>query len=69
MSAMPNGDRLAEHHHAVVVLRVVLDGGGRLSHGEVVDASGRIRGRFSDWEAMIRVLRSWLESGDPSTGW
>ena len=63
MSATSDGDSLAQRHHSVVVLRLVLDGSGRLSHGEVVDASGRVRGRFGDWEAMIRVLRGWLESG------
>jgi hypothetical protein len=60
---MPEGDDLAQRHHSVVVLRLVLDGGGRLSHGEVVDTSGRVRGRFGDWEALIRVLRGWLENG------
>ncbi len=63
MSQTSDGDSLAQRHHSVVVLRLVLDGSGRLSHGEVVDASGRVRGRFGDWEAMIRVLRGWLESG------
>jgi hypothetical protein len=63
VSQTSDGDSLAQRHHSVVVLRLVLDGSGRLSHGEVVDASGRVRGRFGDWEAMIRVLRGWLESG------
>ena len=67
MSTTPEGDSLAHRHHAVVLLRLVLDGSGQLSHGEVVDASGRVRGRFDDWPAMIRVMRGWLESGDPST--
>jgi hypothetical protein len=62
VSQTSDGDSLAQRHHSVVVLRLVLDGSGRLSHGEVVDASGRVRGRFGDWEAMIRVLRGWLES-------
>lgn len=65
MSQTSDGDSLAQRHHSVVVLRLVLDGSGRLSHGEVVDASGRVRGRFGDWEAMIRVLRGWLEDGPP----
>ncbi|MFI9381959.1 hypothetical protein [Kutzneria sp. NPDC052558] len=59
----PDGDSLGQRRHSVVVLRLVLDGSGRLSHGELVDTSGRVRGRFGDWEAMIRVLRGWLESG------
>ena len=63
---MSDGDNLGQRRHAVVVLRLVLDEGGRLSHGEVVDASGRFRGRFGDWPAMVRVLRDWLEDGDPS---
>jgi len=63
VSHTSDGDSLAQRHHSVVVLRLVLDGSGRLSHGEVVDASGRVRGRFGDWEAMVRVLRGWLENG------
>lgn len=66
MSTTPDGDSLAQRRHVVAVLRLVLDDGGRLSHGEVVDASGRVRGRFGDWPAMVRVLRGWLESGDSS---
>ncbi|WIX99162.1 hypothetical protein QRX60_34635 [Amycolatopsis mongoliensis] len=61
MATAEDGDSLARRHHTVVVLRLVLDGDGALSHGEVVDASGRARGRFGDWAALVTLLRSWLE--------
>jgi hypothetical protein len=56
-----DGDVLAERHHRVVVLRLV-SRDGVLSHGEVVDVSGRVCGRFCDWEALVPILRNWLEN-------
>jgi hypothetical protein len=53
-------DALARRRPAVVVLRLVLHRGG-LSHGEVLDARGRLRGRFADWDGLVRALRAWLE--------
>jgi hypothetical protein len=54
-------DALAHRRPAVVVLRLVLHQGGGLSHGEVLDARGRLRGRFADWDELVRALRAWLE--------
>jgi hypothetical protein len=54
-------DALAHRRPAVVVLRLVLHRGGGLSHGEILDARGRPRGRFADWDGLVRALRAWLE--------
>lgn len=58
----PGGDSLSERCHIVVVLRLVMNRSGVLSHGEVVDSSGRVRGRFSGWEALTPAVRNWLEN-------
>jgi hypothetical protein len=47
-----------------VVLRLVSDRHGELSHGEIVDTSGYVRARFSNWDALVPVLRAWLERED-----
>jgi hypothetical protein len=56
-----DGDALGQRHHRVVVLRMV-SRDGVLSHGEVVDVSGRVRGRFGDWGGLVPILRTWLEN-------
>jgi hypothetical protein len=56
------GEALAHRRDVVVILRLVLSRRGELSHGEIVDAFGRIRARFGDWEALSPALREWLES-------
>jgi hypothetical protein len=61
VSTPGDGDLLAKRHHRVVVLRLV-SRDGVLSHGEVVDVAGRVRGRFGDWEALVPILRNWLEN-------
>jgi hypothetical protein len=62
VSTPGEGDALARRRHQVAVLRLVVSRGGVLSHGEVVDAFGRVRGRFGDWEALVPILRNWLEN-------
>jgi hypothetical protein len=56
------GDTLARRRDVVVLLRLVLGGQGELSHGEIVDASGRSRARFGEWDALVPALRKWLET-------
>lgn len=62
MSTPGDGDALARRRHQVAVLRLVVSRGGVLSHGEVVDVSGRVCGRFGDWESLVPILRNWLEN-------
>lgn len=59
VSTPGDGDALAQRHHRVVVLRLV-SRDGVLSHGEVVDVSGKVRGRFGNWAALAPILRNWL---------
>jgi hypothetical protein len=61
VSTPNDGDALAQQRHQLVVVRLV-SRGGVLSHGEVVDASGQVRGRFGDWEALVPILRNWLKN-------
>jgi hypothetical protein len=61
VSTPGGGDPLAQWHHRVVVLRLV-SRDGVLSHGEVVDVSGRVQGRFGDWTGLMPILRNWLEN-------
>jgi hypothetical protein len=37
---------LSEKRHVTVILRLVLDAGGRLEHGELVEAQGTLWGRL-----------------------
>jgi hypothetical protein len=57
-----------QSHQVVVVLRLVVDNLGRLSHGEVVDPAGASVGRFSDWRRISPIVRAWVQrqSGE---GW
>jgi hypothetical protein len=65
------GDTLAERRHVTVILRLVLDRGGRLIHGEVVDVEAGPWARFAGWRGLTRTLHAWLasqeqpEPGDP----
>jgi hypothetical protein len=52
---------LDKHHQVVVVLRLVVDRTGRLSHGEVVDSEGASVGRFSDWRRISPIVRAWVQ--------
>jgi hypothetical protein len=45
-----------------VIIRLVLDREGKLSHGEIVDASHVVRGRFSDWAELTPTLQRWLHT-------
>jgi hypothetical protein len=45
-----------------VIIRLVLDREGELSHGEIVDASHVVRGRFSDWGELTPTLQRWLQT-------
>jgi hypothetical protein len=62
VSTPPDADVLGRGRHVVGILRLVVNPDGVLSHGEVVDASGRVRGRFGEWESLVPILRSWLEN-------
>jgi hypothetical protein len=61
VSEIGNGEALANRRTRVIVVRLVLDDRGTLSHGEVVDEAGQVRARFVDWDALVRAVQTWLQ--------
>lgn len=61
MSESCNGDALAHQRTVAIVLRLVTDQRGELSHGEIAGPSGKVDVRFPNWEALVPALRAWLE--------
>jgi hypothetical protein len=59
---MPNS--LSRWHHVTTVLRLVVDDAAVLSHGEVLDPSGNVQQRFSDWNSLVPTLRAALKKAD-----
>jgi hypothetical protein len=55
---------LAEKRDLAVVVRIVVDRNRQLVHGELVDMNGTSRGRFADWDTLIRLIRVWLDHLD-----
>jgi hypothetical protein len=64
VSELDNGEGLAHRRTVAVVVRLVLDAGGELVHGEVVAKSGYVHARFVAWEALVPAVRAWLERED-----
>jgi hypothetical protein len=61
VSELGNGEALANRRTTVIVVRLVLDDLGMLSHGEIVDEAGQVRARFVDWDAMVSAVQTWLQ--------
>jgi hypothetical protein len=57
-------EALAHRRTTVVVVRLVLDDRGTLSHGEIVDRTGQVRARFVAWDALVPALQAWLQRED-----
>jgi hypothetical protein len=55
-----NGEALAHRRTTAVVVRLVLDDRGTLSHGEIVDKARQVRARFVDWDALVPAVQAWL---------
>lgn len=53
-------ERLTDARHVTVILRLVLNRRGQLTHGEIVDVEGTTRVRFKGWRELTRALRKWL---------
>ncbi|MCA1707977.1 MAG: hypothetical protein LC808_33760 [Actinobacteria bacterium] len=64
VSGLCNGDSLSQQHVTTVVVRLVTRRGGELSHGALVDTTGRVLGRFQNWEDLVRALRAWIAQED-----
>ena len=68
MPSSSAGDRLAERRNVTAILRLLVDGHGRLVYGELVDEQARSWGRFRGWQELTRMLQDWLgrlEREDP----
>ncbi len=44
----------------VLVLRLALDQGSRLRHGELLDAGASQQGRFTTWQGLLDAVAGWL---------
>ena len=64
MSEPCKGEELANRRTTVVVVRLVLDDRGMLSHGEIVDQTGQVRARFLAWDALVPAVQAWLQRED-----
>jgi hypothetical protein len=53
-------ETLADKNNTVVVLRLVTAHDGHLLHGELLDAQGETRGRFTDWPGLVHHLERFL---------
>lgn len=60
MSSSCNGELLARKRTVVAVLRLVVEGPGHFTSGEVVTASGRVVARFRAWTGLVPALQDWL---------
>ncbi len=58
---IPEGNNVADAHNVTVILRLVLNGRGELTHGEIVDMEGKPWGQFMRWAGLTRSLRAWLD--------
>jgi hypothetical protein len=54
-------EELQGSRQLVVVVRLVLDGGWDLLHGELVDVDERSRGRFAGWTELTPALRRYVD--------
>lgn len=54
-------EELQGSRQLVVVVRLVLDAGWRLVHGELVDVDQRSRGRFAGWTELTPALRRYVD--------
>jgi hypothetical protein len=53
---------LEEKRYVTAVLRLLLDKGGEIVHGEVVDVEGKPSKRFVDWAGLAPAVKAWLAS-------
>jgi hypothetical protein len=57
----PGGEDLSRWVNVTVILRLVVDRTATLSHGEILDRSGAVKGRFADWADLVPSLRAVLQ--------
>jgi hypothetical protein len=62
VSPRARGEHLAENRNMTVLLRLVIDPGGHLVHGELIDVDGEPYGRFLSWDRLIELLTARIDS-------
>lgn len=60
MSSSCNRESLSRKRTAIAVVRLVVNGSGELTHGEVLNDAGRVVARFRAWSGLVPALQSWL---------
>jgi hypothetical protein len=60
MAAPLDGERLAEWEHVTLLLVLVADRAGRLSHGRVVDPASREGVSFTGWSGLVNAVQTCL---------
>jgi hypothetical protein len=53
-------ETLADHRYVTLILRLTLDQGGQLVHGEVVDTTDTLLGRFVGVAGLNNAVQDWL---------
>ena len=59
-------ETLADHRYVTLILRLTLDQGGQLIHGELVDTTDTLLGRFIGAAGLNNAVRDWLTAGEKS---
>jgi hypothetical protein len=60
MAEGDSADKLSAKRHFVLVLRVVVEGGGKVT-GELVDPSSDRRRRFNEITELVDEVRDWID--------
>ena len=63
--ALPT-DRLADKRYVAVILRLLLNRGGRLERGELVDLDGNSHGHFTNFRELTTAVRAWIATRAPA---
>jgi hypothetical protein len=62
-----SGEAVARKRTVVAVLRLVVEGSD-LTHGEVVNTSGQVVGRFRAWAGLVPALQGWIKQQSKEEG-
>ena len=60
MQPTARDETLADHRYVTLILRLTLDQGGQLIHGEMVDTTDTLLGRFIGEAGLNNAMRDWL---------
>lgn len=60
MQPPASDEALADHHYVTLILRLMLDPGGQLVQGELVDTSDTVLERFFGVAGLNHAVGDWL---------